>query len=384
MPGQIAAAVSPPGQAPVLPSGGDTVPQGAAVTPTPMPFGQLIAALAAGGTTAGTMAGNGLVPVQTAPAAAPAPTASVRAKAALATVPARPGQSSAQSSAQSSPTSPSRKTTKSKTTSPSADTAALASPSIQAPLADPPPLPSLAGAPVVPDHQPPARTTDAATAAVAPGQAVTLEAMPSGAVHPTMPDPAPVTVADPAPQPSVPLAAQPVSMAPLLVPPALPATAPTTRASPAQDSPASARAPVAQVAPVLLSLARSSGGTQHLTIRLDPPELGVVQIRMQQSADAPARIEISVQRPETLDLMLRDQPSLQHTLDQAGVPVEGRHLVFQLDPQGQPDGGANTGGHGRGTASASTTGEPEDEHDELAPAAQAPPRWTRAGLDITA
>jgi flagellar hook-length control protein FliK len=170
---------------------------------------------------------------------------------------------------------------------------------------------------------------------------------------------------------------------PTPVPPTVPATPQAAQPAPSQASTATSRAPAAQVAPVLLSLARSSGGTQHLTIRLDPPELGTVQIRMQQSADASSRIEISVQRPETLDLMLRDQPNLQHTLDQAGVPAEGRHLVFQLDPQDQSDAGTNSG-HGRGTPPAFTSSEPEDEHDESTSTAQAPLRWTRAGLDITA
>ncbi len=64
MPGQIAAAASLPGQAAVLPSGSDSAPLGTAATPTPMPFSQLIAALAASGTTAGSAS----APEQTAPA----------------------------------------------------------------------------------------------------------------------------------------------------------------------------------------------------------------------------------------------------------------------------------------------------------------------------
>ncbi|HEY6434424.1 MAG TPA: flagellar hook-length control protein FliK [Acetobacteraceae bacterium] len=211
-----------------------------------------------------------------------------------------------------------------------------------------------------------------------------MEPTSSGPAHPTLPDPTSAAATDPSPPPAATPATPPVPIPPTSVPSALPAAPQPIHPTPTQDSTAKPGAPAAQVAPVLLSLARSSGGTQHLTIRLDPPELGAVQIRVQQSGDAPARIEISVQRPETLDLMLRDQPSLQHTLDQAGVPVEGRHLVFQLDPQTQPGAGDNTGGHDRGTPNASTTAEPEDDQDDPVPAAQVPPRWTRAGLDITA
>jgi flagellar hook-length control protein FliK len=59
---------------------------------------------------------------------------------------------------------------------------------------------------------------------------------------------------------------------------------------------------VAQIAPALISVAQSASGTQRLTIRLDPPELGTVQIRVEHPANAPMQVEISVQRPETLTL----------------------------------------------------------------------------------
>ena len=71
-------------------------------------------------------------------------------------------------------------------------------------------------------------------------------------------------------------------------------------------------------------------GAQRLTVRLDPPELGQVQVRIDRPPDAPARVEITVEKPETLTLLLRDQPQLQHALDQAGVPPEGRSVTFHI------------------------------------------------------
>ena len=73
-----------------------------------------------------------------------------------------------------------------------------------------------------------------------------------------------------------------------------------------------------------------SDGTQRVTMRLDPPELGRVQVRIDRPTDAPARVEITVEKAETLTLLLRDQTQLQRALDQAGVPAEGRSVTFHV------------------------------------------------------
>jgi hypothetical protein len=104
-----------------------------------------------------------------------------------------------------------------------------------------------------------------------------------------------------------------------------------------------------------------------------------------------------VQRPETLTLLLRDQPQLQRALDQAGVPADGRSLTMHV---AAPESSASTGGATSGAAggadpgsaggngtgsgsggqgrSADTTD--QDQDDGATPL----PRWLRAGLDITA
>lgn len=134
-----------------------------------------------------------------------------------------------------------------------------------------------------------------------------------------------------------------------------------------------------------------------MTLRLEPAELGVVQIRIDRPQDGPAQVQITVQRPETLTLLLRDQPQLQRALDQAGVPADGRGVTLHIAaPEsaassgnshsgtwagtdlGQSNGngaGTRSGGQGR---SGDATG--QDQDDTLTPL----PRWLRAGLDITA
>ena len=164
-----------------------------------------------------------------------------------------------------------------------------------------------------------------------------------------------------------------------------------TTTSAASIAPQAAHAsPVTQVAPALMTLATSATGTQRLMLRLDPAGLGTVEVRIDRPADAPAHVDIGVSRPETLALMLRDQAQLQHTLDQAGVPAEGRTISFHLTGQDADSQSSQAGGFGQFASDhqttrngAATRGATEsDETMNLTP--PVPLQWQRAGLDITA
>jgi flagellar hook-length control protein FliK len=181
----------------------------------------------------------------------------------------------------------------------------------------------------------------------------------------------------------------------------LPPAAPASASNPQLASPA------AQVAPALVAMGHAPDGAQRLTMRLAPPELGQVEIRIDRPPDAPARVDITVEKTETLTLLLRDQPQLLRALDQAGVPPEGRSVTFhvvapepptRLDATSipSPSGAASNGLAGEYSQGASRQGGQSaqqqqqtapDGSDEAALADGAPPpwaRWSSAGLDITA
>ncbi|MGI4945374.1 MAG: flagellar hook-length control protein FliK, partial [Janthinobacterium lividum] len=80
--------------------------------------------------------------------------------------------------------------------------------------------------------------------------------------------------------------------------------------------------------------AAAATGPSHVVVRLDPAELGRVQVGILRQPDGASRIELVAERPETLQLLMRDQPALHRALDLAGVPAEGRTLHFQA---GSPD-----------------------------------------------
>ena len=90
--------------------------------------------------------------------------------------------------------------------------------------------------------------------------------------------------------------------------------------------------------PAIEQLARAFASPtlpQRLTLHLAPAELGAVQIGIERAPDGPAKVSLLVERPETLLLLMRDQPALHRALDAAGLPAEGRVLHFGL---GQPGG----------------------------------------------
>jgi flagellar hook-length control protein FliK len=148
--------------------------------------------------------------------------------------------------------------------------------------------------------------------------------------------------------------------------------------------------PASQMAPALLNLTTSSTGTQRMTLRLEPEELGTVQVRIDRPADAPAHVDISVSRPETLTLMLRDQTQLQHTLDQAGVPAEGRTISVHLTGQDadrlsrQGGGSGNPGTYDQTPRYGSRARNATDPDGDTSLSSPTPMRWQRVGLDITA
>jgi flagellar hook-length control protein FliK len=96
--------------------------------------------------------------------------------------------------------------------------------------------------------------------------------------------------------------------------------------------------------------AKSQSGAKQFDIRLDPPELGRVEVRLSIDATGKASAHLSADRPETLTLLQKDAPVLTRALREAGLDVSQDGLNFSL--RQQADGGnANNGGR-RGSSRA--------------------------------
>jgi flagellar hook-length control protein FliK len=84
---------------------------------------------------------------------------------------------------------------------------------------------------------------------------------------------------------------------------------------------------------------RAHTGHSRFDIRLDPAELGSVDVRVEVRSNGEVRAHLVVERTETLDLMLRDQKNLERSLADAGLDVGSSGLQFSLKEQTTGQGG---------------------------------------------
>ncbi len=79
-------------------------------------------------------------------------------------------------------------------------------------------------------------------------------------------------------------------------------------------------------------------GDSHFEIRIDPPELGRIEVKMTVNHEGRIQAVLMAERPETLDMMQRDQRQLEQALRDMGVDVDSGSLDFSLrDGNGQED-----------------------------------------------
>jgi flagellar hook-length control protein FliK len=92
--------------------------------------------------------------------------------------------------------------------------------------------------------------------------------------------------------------------------------------------------------------ARSQSGARQFDIRLDPPELGRVEVRLSIDATGKASAHLSADQPQTLDLLQKDAPTLTRALRDAGLDVSQNGLNFSLRQQSGDTGAGNSQGRG--------------------------------------
>ena len=81
--------------------------------------------------------------------------------------------------------------------------------------------------------------------------------------------------------------------------------------------------------------AKASDGINTFTIRLDPPELGRIHVRLEVDRNGELTSRVMADRQDTLDLLRRDAPQLERALNDAGLRTSNNGLQFSLRDQGQ-------------------------------------------------
>ena len=89
-------------------------------------------------------------------------------------------------------------------------------------------------------------------------------------------------------------------------------------------------------------------GVNKFEIKLNPAELGRVEVKMEVGFDGRMQATVAVERAETLQLLQRDSHALERALQDAGLKTDENSLSFTLKDQGNGNGTGD--GDGKGVA----------------------------------
>lgn len=74
----------------------------------------------------------------------------------------------------------------------------------------------------------------------------------------------------------------------------------------------------------------SEKAKQELTVQLDPPELGRMQVHLSMEKDGAMKVHLLTEKQETLSLFQRDAHALKSALDNAGIQIDNSSLTFDM------------------------------------------------------
>ncbi len=103
--------------------------------------------------------------------------------------------------------------------------------------------------------------------------------------------------------------------------------------------------PVAEQVAVRITKAMADG-VDRITVKLNPADLGQIDIRMEIGPDGKFNAVFAADRPQTVELLQRDARELARSLQDAGLHADTGSLSFNLrgqQNQGQQNGGPLAG-----------------------------------------
>lgn len=118
------------------------------------------------------------------------------------------------------------------------------------------------------------------------------------------------------------------------------------------------RAPPATAQVAREIVRRFNGQTTSFDLRLDPPELGRVEIRLDVTRDHRVTAVVSADNPQALTELARHARELEQTLQAAGLELADNGLSFDLRQGGEGDADAGEGASDGQAASAEAEQQP--------------------------
>ena len=96
-------------------------------------------------------------------------------------------------------------------------------------------------------------------------------------------------------------------------------------------------------------------GSNQFQIRLDPADMGRIDVKLDIGSTGNVNAHLTVEHPETLDLLKRDSGALGAALSQAGLDSSKTNLEFSLRQNPFANQNGNGGNNGNAYAGASTS-----------------------------
>lgn len=122
--------------------------------------------------------------------------------------------------------------------------------------------------------------------------------------------------------------------------------------------------PATQLVAATMTRAGKEGVADTMTLQLDPPELGTVNIRLEFGKDKTVKAHLTVEKAETYLMLQRDGMALERALQNAGLDANSNSISFELAQggtgddfrnDGQGGGERNFGGKANGAEEAAET-----------------------------
>jgi flagellar hook-length control protein FliK len=125
----------------------------------------------------------------------------------------------------------------------------------------------------------------------------------------------------------------------------LPSTTATVAATGPLSVTAATNAPVPLSGLALEIAVSARSGKSRFEIRLDPADLGRIDVRVDVDRNGQVTSHLTVEKPETLSMLRQDAPQLQRALDDAGLKTGTGGLQFSLrDQSSSSQNGGNEAG----------------------------------------
>ena len=122
--------------------------------------------------------------------------------------------------------------------------------------------------------------------------------------------------------------------------------------------------PATQMVAAHISKAAQNGNTQNMTLQLDPPELGRVEVRLEFGADNSVKANLIVEKPETYLMLQRDANALEKALQNAGLETGSDSLNYDMAESGYFSDD-NKNGRNSGQQASNASNSDNDEEIEV-------------------